>query len=84
MCDFFLLFLSFIAKITYVDISGLQLSWLEQAAHNRPVPGSSPGGPTTMNVSVLISVIWIRFFDREKEWLQDSPAWKVIAERIHL
>jgi hypothetical protein len=24
-----------------------------------------------MNVSVLISVIWIRFFDREKEWLQD-------------
>ena len=37
-----------------------------------------------MNVSVLISVIWIRFFDREKEWLQDNPAWKVIAERIHL
>ena len=24
------------------------------------------------------------FFDREKEWLQDSPAWKIIAERIHL
>ena len=37
-----------------------------------------------MNVSVLISVIWIRFFNREKEWLQDSPEWKVIAERIHL
>lgn len=24
-----------------------------------------------MNVSVLISVIWIRFFDREMEWLQE-------------
>ena len=25
---------------------GLELSWLEQPAHNRSVPGSSPGGPT--------------------------------------
>jgi hypothetical protein len=36
-----------LAKTRYEDAVGPVAQWLEPAAHNGLVPGSSPGGPTT-------------------------------------
>ncbi len=38
--------LLFFARCLYA-LGGPIAQWLEQSAHNREVPGSNPGGPTT-------------------------------------
>jgi hypothetical protein len=52
------------AAVEVHSFGGLVAQWLELAAHNRLVPGSSPGGPTIIATATLR---WVRDVERPHE-----------------
>src|SRR6267378_6015067 len=55
---------------------------LEPPAHNRPVPGSNPGGPTNLR-SLVHAKVARRSAEREggRAWVREIFGWRAVAPR---
>ena len=60
-------------RVKKAIFKGLQFSWLEPSAHNRVVPGSNPGGPTSsLKCSLRLRPLGPPAPKRRKSWQEGS------------